>query len=82
MTSHELAATLLALPNMPVAVHVNGCSYFSLRERTHGPLMIGLARHFMGNHIIVGSMLERMANLTNWGMLELYTHKERGPIHC
>lgn len=74
-SSHELARLLLSLPDLPVASMANGHVYAgseSADRRTHGPLVVGLLRHYAGDHIGIGNALRMNINRPNWYLTRLF----------
>ena len=57
MNSHDLARLLLTLPDLPIATYAMGNSYSSEGDKdSHGPLKVGLFRHYSGANIIIGDI--------------------------
>jgi hypothetical protein len=77
VSSHELARILLANEDLPIAVHVSGHTYSSKADAvSHGPLEIGILRHYAGRHIVIGNMLECIQDAGNMKMEIIITHEE------
>lgn len=73
MNSHELAKILLSLPDLPVATHANNHTYASYGDRgSHGPLKVGLLKHYSGDHIVIGDISKRNINKPNWYVTEMF----------
>jgi len=67
MNSHDLARLLLTLPDLPVATHAHNHTYASGGDGgTHGPLKVGLLKHYSGDHIVVGNISKMDINPPNW----------------
>lgn len=63
MTSHELAASLLALPDAPVALYVNRHSYLTeAHEVSHGKLGIDYQETYAGPHVVIGNNIPPMVD--------------------
>jgi hypothetical protein len=72
MLSHELAAILLASPNLPIATHANNHTYMSSVDAvSHGTLKVGLLHTYGGNHIVVGDISKRDINGANWYITDM-----------
>jgi len=73
VNSHELAKLLLTLPNLPVATHAKNNTYSSGGDvGSHGPLKVGLLKHYSGDHIVIGDISKRNINKPNWYVTEMY----------
>jgi hypothetical protein len=68
MTSHDLARLLLTLPELPIATVGTGSPYLiSADLLSHGPLKVGVLGTYVGDHLVVGPMLEYTCNnKPNW----------------
>jgi hypothetical protein len=72
MLSHELAAILLASPNLPIATHANNHTYMSgVDAVSHGKLKVGLLHTYGEDHIIVGNISKRNINGENWHITDM-----------
>lgn len=71
MTSHELANLLLTLPNLPVGTFANNHTYVAADRKTHGPLKVGLLKHYVGQHILIGNFFRLDINAPNWFVTEV-----------
>jgi hypothetical protein len=66
MTTHELARLLLSYPDLPVAITAMGHTYSEEMHRgSRGPLEIGTMKSYVGDHIVVGDMLQHSNNYPN-----------------
>ena len=62
MNSHNLAKILLTLPDIPMATHADGHDWFS----SEGDLIVGMAKRWDGDFIMVGNMGRMDLNSPNW----------------
>ena len=73
MNSHDLAKLLLTLPDLPIATHANNHTYASGGDtRSHGPLKVGLLKHYSGEHIVLGNISKRNLNAPNWYVTQMF----------
>lgn len=73
MRSHELAHLLLTLPDLPVATHAHNHTYSGGGDAgSHGPLKVGLLKHYSGEHIVIGNISRRNINAPNWCVTEMF----------
>lgn len=76
MTSHELAAILLANPDLPVATHAHNSTYMSGTDgKSHGRLKVGLLHTRGGDHIVIGDISKMNINKPNWYVKEMIVGK-------
>ena len=74
MTSHELARLLLLQPDKPIALSVYDHVYSTAANlQGHGPLSIGLLRHYAGEHIVIGDIRAEPENADrgNWHVKQI-----------
>lgn len=65
MTAHELAAILLAGPDLPVATHAD--NHTSIGDRCR----VALAHTYNGDHILIGNADKKNINRPNWYIVEM-----------
>ena len=69
-SSHELAKLLLAMPDMPIAIHAHNHTFISNSEK-HG-FKIGRLETEYGTHIVIGNITRLNIDRPRMWISEMY----------